>query len=224
MCHRTLSINLLFFLLIPLAIALTGGCRILQGDGLPTTEYIGSQSAGQPDDRTTDTDGGTGWIRAPDPEPVLAAPQQGGKGNPIRALLDSPDFAVTMQIKGGIGYFAGQTNELGRTLPVDPHRFLVLERLWLILDFTGEPQSIAIDFNGNEYNLAGVSGVTHYQTYLIIPEWPSTLTWDNVRLSPPLTLRVQAVARDNPDHQAGCLIEDIEITGDIYDITYAQPG
>ena len=189
MGHRTFLINLLLFLLIPLAIALSGGCRILHGDGQPTAEYVSSQSAGQPDDRTTDTDGGAGWIRAPDPETVLAAPLQSEEGQTDGVPLSDPDFAVTIEIQGGIGYFAGQTNVLGRTLPVDPHRFLVLERLWLVLDFTREPQSIAIDFNGHAYNLAGVSGVTHYQTYLMIPEWPSTLTWDNIRPSPPLILR-----------------------------------
>lgn len=109
MCHRTLSINLLFFLFIPLAFALTGGCHDRQAAGLETTAEVVSQSTGRSDDRTSDTHpvpsqttvsdadqqpetgGSAGWLQAPDLEPILAAMQDAAATSGYTAALVRPD-------------------------------------------------------------------------------------------------------------------------------------
>ncbi|MEA4888103.1 MAG: hypothetical protein VB070_01360 [Clostridiaceae bacterium] len=131
-------------------------------------------------------------------------------------------FGLQVGIVGSIGYFAGQTNDLGQKMPADPHRFLAREKLRIYLDFTSPPQMIRMRFASQEYNLAGVEGQTHYETYLHIPELPSTLSWTDKRLAPPMTLQVTAVDKNNPPNQIDAVIDDIELTGSVYDIVHAQ--
>ncbi len=131
-------------------------------------------------------------------------------------------FGIQMKIAGAIGYFAGQTNALGQKRADHPHRFLAMEKLRVYLDFTSPPRTIRLYFASQEYNLAGVDGQTHYETYLHIPELPSTLSWTDQRLAPSMTIQAEAVDRSTPPNHIGAVIDDIELTGSVHDIVHAQ--
>jgi hypothetical protein len=133
-----------------------------------------------------------------------------------------PAFRVDVAVSGAINYFSGQTNSAGLTVPVNPHRFLALERLKISLDFNRAPLSAEITFAGREIRLTGAADQKHFDASLIIPRLPSTITWDGRRLADPLTLRIHARDRSSPSQELNCDIQDVDITGDVYDITYAQ--
>jgi hypothetical protein len=140
----------------------------------------------------------------------------------VRAESVAPPFEAQVKIKGSIQYFSGQTNSQGLYLPFDPHRFLALERLTVSMDFTPDPSSVQFTFNGQTTSLHCSSGIRHYEASLIIPDLPSTLAWDGRRLKEPLSLLVKATDRTTPARTVEVNIQDIEMTGNVYDITFAQ--
>jgi hypothetical protein len=140
----------------------------------------------------------------------------------VRLAPELPDFSVQVSIKGGIGYFAGQRNSLGRLLPVQPHRLMAFEKMKIILDFNRDPLTASYTFNGQKVSVNCVQGIKHYETSLIIPDIPSTLSWEGQRLRPPMTLLIEAQDRLTPAGRLAVSLNDLEITGNVYDITYPQ--
>lgn len=140
----------------------------------------------------------------------------------VRLAPALPDFAVQVSVEGGIGYFAGQINSLGRLLPVQPHRFLALERLKISLDFNRDPQIASYTFNGQKNPISCIPGICHYEVSLIIPDIPSTLSWADQRLRAPMQLLIEAQDRQTPPGRLAVSVNDLEITGNVYDITYPQ--
>lgn len=140
----------------------------------------------------------------------------------VKAAAAAPAFDVQADIRGSIHYFSGQTNSQGLTLPINPHRFLAMERMNIILDFTRDPQSIEYTFNGAVHKIACVQGIKHYETSLLLPNLPSTLTWDGQRLQAAMKLTIKAADRSSPVRTIIRTIKDIELTGNIYNIAYAQ--
>lgn len=140
----------------------------------------------------------------------------------VRAERQAPLFEVKAEIQGGVKYFSGQTNSQGQFMPMNTHRFLGLERMKLLLDFTAPPQSIQYTFGGQTFSIPCASGVLHYETSFIIPNLPSTLSWSGGRLQPSMSLSIQATDRTSPTQIATAVISDIELTGNIYNIAYAQ--
>ncbi len=140
----------------------------------------------------------------------------------VRNQTASWPFAVNMDIRGNIRYFSGQTNLLGQTMPLDPHRFLAGERMKVILDFSRDPLNIQLFFNGETRKVTSVFGKKHYEISVLIPVIPSTLAFDGKRLSTPMAIKVRANARSAPGIYTENSIRDIEITGNVFNITYAQ--
>jgi hypothetical protein len=132
-------------------------------------------------------------------------------------------FTAAVTVAGGIRYFAGQTNALGQTLPVNPLRFLALERLRLVMDFSQDPVRIEIRLLDRLWIINGVSGKTRYETYLFLPELPETLSWSGQRLAPPMSLLVTATARADPNVTASASVDGLELTGDVREIVRVQP-
>jgi hypothetical protein len=132
-------------------------------------------------------------------------------------------FTVKADVAGYIHYFSGQTNSQGVVLPVQRHRFLALERIKLTMRFTREPLRIEYQFLGNTGKMDGIAGQIYYETSLNIPVASSTLSWQDVRLKPSQTLVIKAWDRSTPAKYAECRIDDIELTGSVYDISYLQP-
>ena len=142
----------------------------------------------------------------------------------VRLAPAVPAFDVRTQISGGIRYFSGQMNSFGRLLPLMPHRFLSLERIKIMMDFNRDPLTASYTFNGQKTSIYCVPGVLHYEVSLIIPNLPATLSWDNQRLLPPMQLQIEALDRLTPAGSLSVAVSDIEITGNVYDITYPQAG
>ncbi|HBP37826.1 MAG TPA: hypothetical protein DD640_03635 [Clostridiales bacterium] len=140
----------------------------------------------------------------------------------VRAEEKLPPFQVSVGISGSIRYFSGQTNSLGQTMPLNPRRFLALERIKISLDFTRAIQLTEIDFAGRKIRMSGVPGQKHYEASMIIPLMPSTLAWNGSRLAPALLLQVYALDRSNPAASLFYKTKDIDITGSVYDIAFAQ--
>jgi hypothetical protein len=80
------------------------------------------------------------------------------------------------------------------------------------------------DFFGYEVNFPKDStfNVTENQVYweYYLPLAPSTKDWDDNRLRPPYSMTVTAYKGEK---SVSVTIDDIEITGNIYDLTYIQP-
>lgn len=131
-------------------------------------------------------------------------------------------FAVDIALEGSIRYFSGQTNARGQTMPLDPHRFLVYERMKVIMEFTRDPLTIDYAFNGVTGRINGIADKRRYEITLVLPRWPSTLSWKGERQANPLTLTVRANARSAPTTFIQKSVNDIELTGDIFDITHYQ--
>jgi len=140
----------------------------------------------------------------------------------VRLAPALPDFTVQVSVKGGIDYFSGQLNSFGRLLPVQPHRFLALERMKIYLDFNRDPLMASYTFNGQKIPIKCVQGLSHYEVSLIIPDIPSTLSWEDQRLRPPLQLLIEAQDRQTPTGRLAVSVDDLEITGNVFDITYPQ--
>ena len=139
------------------------------------------------------------------------------------SMITTDSWSMTASVTGMISYFAGQTNSLGQTLPANDRRFLLGECLHLVMDFSEDPGLITIRFGGRVWQYNGFAGVRHYETSLIVPEQPQTLSWANERISEPLTLTITAQSRLNPSEQAEFFLSGIDITGHIHQIVRVQP-
>jgi hypothetical protein len=140
----------------------------------------------------------------------------------VKAAAIEPPFTAKADIKGYISYFSGQTDSQGRTMPIMPHRFLIRERVKIIMDFSREPSRIEYVFLGETHAINGIAGKTHYEDSLIIPIRANTLEWNGKRITPPLVLTVTSWDRSQTPAKAQATISDIDLTGSVYDITYIQ--
>ncbi|MDW7657656.1 MAG: hypothetical protein SCM11_10845 [Bacillota bacterium] len=224
--HRHILLSLLVFILIPLGVTL---CRLRPDYQVPTQIKLGefqnneTEVSALPTHHTMD-------IRvtpAPqqvcskilDLEPVYAS---GAALEPMNEpLRDS--FAMTASISCAIGYFAGQTNSQGQTMPVDENRYLAGEKILLVMDFNQDPGLIEVVLNSRTWRFFGVIGILHYETGIIIPDWQETLSWSGDRLAAPLTMTIRATARSDQSVVATQSFSGIEITGHVLELVQAQP-
>ena len=129
----------------------------------------------------------------------------------------------------------------------EPHRFLSLERVKIDITTIGDPERVTIRFspeleamhytdpNGNSYDYAedffGYDVVfpedstftmtgNHISWEYYLPLALSTKSMDNNRLRPQYRMTVTAY---KGNASATYTIDDIDITGNIYDLTYIQP-
>lgn len=152
-----------------------------------------------------------------------------------------------VNLNGYWNHWRGQTDIFGKNMTNEPHRFLSLECLKIDITTIGNPERVTVRFNpeleamtytdpnGQSYDYEKdyfgyrvdfpadatfpVSGNHVYWEYHL-PLAPSTKDWDNNRLRQPYKMTVTAYKGSNT---AQYVIDDIEITGNIYDLTYIQP-
>jgi hypothetical protein len=152
-------------------------------------------------------------------------------------------------IEGGWNHWRGQKDIFDKQLTNEPHRFLSLEEVTIRVKTTGYADKIEIRFSpeleaktytdahGNVYDMKADFDID-YTTFpkvinidntikdnttewkYILPLAKDTKTWDDVRLRTPYRMIVKAwkgtVSRE-------AVIDDIDITGSIYDLIDMQP-
>jgi hypothetical protein len=149
-------------------------------------------------------------------------------------------------IEGCWNHWRGQVDMSGKRLSNEPHRFLSLECVKINIYTVGEPDCITIgfseelqemefedpyknvyyytDFFGysvyfpDDTTFPGAGNHVYWEYYL--PLSKSTKDWDDRQLRPPYSMTVTAYKGDIVEEYT---ISDIEITGNIYDLTYIQP-
>lgn len=152
-----------------------------------------------------------------------------------------------VSISGYWNHWRGQVDILGERLANEPHRFLSLECVNIDITTLGNPDRVTVRFspeleamnytdpNGHSYNYSkdffgyqvlfprdstlAVSG-NHASWEYHLPLAPSSKDWDNSRLRPTYRMTVTAY---KASRTATYVIDDIDITGNIYDLTYIQP-
>lgn len=160
-------------------------------------------------------------------------------------------FRITgVTLEGSWNHWRGQTDLLGNLLTNEPHRFLSLENVKVNVYTTGyvdkvvirfSPQLEAMEFTDSKgnlykysdylgYNVAFPSDSTivldnskrdnHAVWEYSLPLAPSTKSWTNERLRPQYSMTVTVYKGAS---SLNYVIDDIDITGNIYDLTYIQP-
>ncbi len=157
------------------------------------------------------------------------------------------NLAITdVKIAGYWNHWRGQKDIFGRQMTVEPHRFLSLECISIDIATIGDPDKVTVRFspelesmyytdpNGHTYRYNEFMGYmvkfpedstipvtdNHARWEYHLPLAPSSKDWDNNRLRPQYSMIVTAYKGSNT---ATFVVDDIDITGNIYDLTYIQP-
>lgn len=154
---------------------------------------------------------------------------------------------TNVSISGYWNHWRGQVDILGELLTNDPHRFLSLECVKIDISTLGNPERVTVRFspeleamsytdpNGHTYSykddyfgykvtfpvnstFPATGNHVYWEYYL--PLAPSSKDWNNNRLRQPYRMTVTAYKGQNT---AQYVIDNIDITGNIYDLTYIQP-
>lgn len=174
-----------------------------------------------------------------------------GNSETRQATIRIESLKITgVSITGYWNHWRGQTDLFGRTMSSQPHRFLSLETVKIDVNTTGYADKVVIRFspeleamkftdaNGNTYNYAdqiGYSvdfpedstftldnkvntGQVHWEYSL--PLAPSSLSWQDKRLR---TCYSMTITVYKGGKSVSYTVSDIDITGNIYDLTYIQP-
>ncbi len=175
-----------------------------------------------------------------------------GKSETKQVEFEVIDFKITgVSIIGDWSHWRGQRDIFGKLLTNEPHRFLSLENVRVNVSTTGYAEKLVIrfspeleamqykDINGHIYDYS--KDFTGYyvsfpqdSTVLldtnrkdsniswnyIIPLASSTKSWDDSRLQAPYSMTVTVYKGGKSRTYS---INDIDITGNVYDLTYIQP-
>lgn len=157
------------------------------------------------------------------------------------------NLAITdMELSGYWNHWRGQVDIFGKRLTNEPHRFLSLECIRLDITTIGDPERVTIRFSpeleamqytdpgGHAYNYSDyfghdivfprdstitVNGNRAYWEYNL-PLAASSKDWNNNRLRQQYKMTVTVYKGGRSVTRT---IDDIDITGNIYDLTYIQP-
>lgn len=171
-----------------------------------------------------------------------------GKSQLKDVKFELTNISITdVKISGYWNHWRGQTDVFGRRMSVEPHRFLSLECVKVDITTKGDPDKVIIRFspelesmvytdpNGHTYDYGrDFFGYTvkfpenstiqvsdnHARWEYYLPLAPSSKDWNDNRLRPQYRMTVTAYKGDST---AEYVIDDIDITGNIYDLTYIQP-
>jgi len=154
---------------------------------------------------------------------------------------------TSVTLSGYWNHWRGQVDIFGERLTNEPHRFLSLECVKVNITTAGNPDRVTIRFspeleamqytdpNGHVYyydedffgykvefpkDSTFFAPGNHVYWEYNLPLAPSTKNWNNARLRSPYKMIVTAY---KGEAKAQFVIDDIEITGNIYDLTYIQP-
>ncbi len=155
-----------------------------------------------------------------------------------------------VRIEGYWNHWRGQTDMFGKQLSVEPHRFMSYERVKVSVLISGSADKAEIrfspelesmqftDVHGNVYDYGDEVGYqvsfpadstievdpgdqeSDVQWEYILPLAPSTKSWEDERLRPSYTMAVTAWKGSQP---VTFMVDDIEITGNTFDLIYIQP-
>lgn len=130
-----------------------------------------------------------------------------------------------LTIKGSISLFDGKKTMMGYTLPINPKRFLCLEKITMRIDFNCEtvPDTVIFYPLGGKTRIVSVIKITNTTGYAQISYYmdiiKSSLTWSNVRVKPSYLCSARAYYKNI---SMEFVLKGIEITGDIYDLVYVH--
>lgn len=152
---------------------------------------------------------------------------------------------TSVTLRGYWNHWRGQVNLFGDLMTNEPHRFLSYEAVKIDITTAGDPDSVTVrfspalesmyftDIHGNKYSYEKDVGyfvsfpleITKVNTNMyskdyILPLAPSTKSSDNLRLASPYWMQV-IVTKGTV--MKTYMINDIDITGNIWDHTYIQP-
>lgn len=172
-------------------------------------------------------------------------------GNQAQNIVQNEVIAFdieTVTVTGYWNHWRGQKDLKGNTLANQPHRFLSYEKIRISVKIKGEADHLSLRCEapleamtyrnslGQVYHYKDEMGFevqfplnfqknTHdptiWELEYILPLCPQTLDWENQRHRAPYTLTVTA-EKGNVKRQMS--VVDIEMTGNIYDLLYVQPG
>ena len=150
-----------------------------------------------------------------------------------------------VSISGYWNHWRGQTDIFGKQMSVESHRFLSLETIKVNVSTVGNPDSVSIKFsteleamqytdpNGNTYDYKNdffkyyvyfplglnSSDGTNWNIEYALPLAPSSKSWDDVRKRSCYSMVVTAIKGATTKTYT---VNDIDITGNIYDQTFIQ--
>ncbi len=154
-----------------------------------------------------------------------------------------------VSISGYWNHWRGQVDLFGKQMSIEPHRFLSLETVKINVDTSGYADRVDIRFSpeleamqftdqeGHHYdyfqdyglryvyfpasiNLDSSLQVNHVHWEYTLPLAPSSVGWDDIRRKSQYSMTITAW---KGDYSVTYTINDIDITGNIYDLTYIQP-
>jgi len=137
-------------------------------------------------------------------------------------LMDGAGLTLQLSVQPAIGYFAGQTNLLGETVPLDPNRVLEGEKLHLTLTCSESIAGYTVRLGAYSWTFAGYPGYLTYMTGILVPDGLETLSWSGERLGPALPLSVTAWTGGNVTCQKEGPV--LEITGHVRQLVRTQPA
>ncbi len=141
---------------------------------------------------------------------------------PLRSQKPIEPLTITAAVKGSIGYFSGARALNGRQLPTAKKHFLGLETVWLNVSFNKPVSDWQYTFLGLTHTVPAGANQTAFSLPIKMPLNCDTLTWRNQRLQSPYTIEIEAADRKATHNRASSVIQDIELTGDIFDLLYLQ--
>ncbi|MBE0449380.1 MAG: hypothetical protein IBX70_00910, partial [Clostridia bacterium] len=152
---------------------------------------------------------------------------------------------LEVEVEGYWNHWRGQVNTFGDRMTNEPHRFLAHEKVKVRVRTVGNPefanlrwspgleQMVYTDAMGHVHSYEDTFGYTVnfplllnqvstdlWEIEYILPLANHTLNWDNSRTAPPYYLEVEVKKGTVVKKER---LEDIDITGNIYDLLYLQP-
>ncbi len=148
-------------------------------------------------------------------------------------------------VKGYWNHWRGQVNLFGELMTNEPHRFLSHEKVIVTVRTVGNPEIATVRWSSELEQMLYTDAVGHTHSYedafgfivdfplalnqlstdlweveYILPLANHTLSWDNSRTAPPYFMEIE-VKKGTVVKKSR--LEDIDITGNIYDLLYLQP-
>ncbi|MGX8795104.1 hypothetical protein ACR6HW_03250 [Fusibacter sp. JL298sf-3] len=152
---------------------------------------------------------------------------------------------TSFDVSGYWNHWRGQKDMFGKQMSVEPHRFLSLEKVVFTAEVIGNPDRVTLRLSspleamhyinpqGQRYAYEEMVGyrvdfpleMTHegegrYKATYILPLADHTVSWEDRRAGAPYYAVVYA---EKGAVKKEARIEDIDITGNIYDQVYVQP-
>ena len=173
-----------------------------------------------------------------------------GKSETKSVEFEVESLQITgVTIEGYWNHWRGQKDIFGKQLLNQPHRFLGLEKVKININTDGYADKVEVRFSpeleamnyideyGNYYDYAedfNLDYVYFPKTILldetkkennvyweyVLPLAKSTISWEDQRIKTPYKMEVTAWKGEK---SVKWIIDDIDITGNIYDLTYIQP-